>query len=216
MQKRDDKAPGCRPRGEAKRQAATSVNAISASLTPPAGEPVQLELFPGRACPLKAKPATARIKADDTPRRRDGVQGGGMSRQKPKMTGETLVGLGEPACVVGPPGREVYKGNRKHRPDASKGVGGGHSTEEGRDNRLEGRAATSATRSKRGKAAGLPPRGWTRYRQKPVRPKRRMDSARKLQRTLYRAAKAEPILDRKPADERGRRAVCGKSACTVR
>jgi RNA-directed DNA polymerase len=193
MQKRDDKALRCRPEGEAKLQAATPVNAISASLTPPTGEPVQLELFPGRACPLKAKPATARNKADETPRRRDGVQGGGMQRQKPKITGETLVGPGEPASLLGSRGREAHKGDpRKRRPDASEGVGGGRNTDEGRDNRLEGRAATSVVRSKQGKAAGLPPRGKAPHRQKSARPKPRLDSARKLQRTLYRAAKAEP------------------------
>jgi hypothetical protein len=36
------------------------VNAISASSYPPAIKPIQLDLFPGLACPLEAKPATDR------------------------------------------------------------------------------------------------------------------------------------------------------------
>ena len=74
MKKRDDKAPMYRLGGEAKPRAATQVNAVSASLTPPAIEPVQLDLFPGRACLLKAKPATARTKADITPRHARGMR----------------------------------------------------------------------------------------------------------------------------------------------
>ena len=42
---------------------------------------------------------------------------------------------------------------------SEQGVGGGHSTGEARESRVEGRAATSIMRSKEGKAAGLPPRG---------------------------------------------------------
>lgn len=185
VEKRDDKAPEYRLGGEAKSWAATPVNAISASSTPPAGEPVQLELFPGRACPLKAKPATARTKADDTPRRRDGVEGGGTRRQKPEMTGETHSG---PVGSDDATGREAHKRERKRRPDAGVGVGGGHSSVEGRDKRPERRAAASVTRSKRGKAAGLPPRGKAPSRPKPLV---RLDNARKLQRTLFRAAKCE-------------------------
>lgn len=185
-EKRDDKAPEYRLGGEAMSRAATTVNAVSASITPPAGEPVQLEFFPGRACLLKAKPATARTKADGTPRRRDGVQGGGTRRQKPEMTGETHAGS---EMRIGSE-REAHKGEpRKRRPDAGVGVGGGHSSDEGRENRLERRATASVTRSKRGKAAGLPPRGKATSRSKPPR---RLDNARKLQRTLYRVAKCEP------------------------
>ena len=57
-EKRDDKAFNCRQEGEANLRAATEVNAVSASSTPPVITPIQLDLFPGRACPLEAKPAT--------------------------------------------------------------------------------------------------------------------------------------------------------------
>ena len=59
-EKRDDKAFTCRQEGEANLRAATEVNAVSASSTPPVSRPIQLELFPGRACVPKAKPATIR------------------------------------------------------------------------------------------------------------------------------------------------------------
>jgi hypothetical protein len=58
------------------------VNAISASSYPPAITPTQLDLFPGRACPLEAKPATDRNAARVIPARRDGVEGGGTQRQR--------------------------------------------------------------------------------------------------------------------------------------
>src|SRR5580700_7325466 len=57
-EKRDDKAFDCRQGGEANLRAATQVNAVTASSYPPAITPIQLETFPGRACPLVAKPAT--------------------------------------------------------------------------------------------------------------------------------------------------------------
>src|SRR4051812_37185119 len=57
-EKRDDKAFKCRQEGEANLRAATEVNAVTASLTPPAITPIQLEFFRGRACVPKAKPAT--------------------------------------------------------------------------------------------------------------------------------------------------------------
>src|ERR1700680_3561345 len=59
-EKRDDKAFTCRQGGEANLRAATEVNAVSASTTPPVSRPTQLELFPGRACVPKAKPVTIR------------------------------------------------------------------------------------------------------------------------------------------------------------
>ena len=46
-EKRDDKAFTCRQEGEANLRAATEVNAVSASLTPPVSRPIQLDLFPG-------------------------------------------------------------------------------------------------------------------------------------------------------------------------
>jgi hypothetical protein len=58
--KRDDEAFNCRQEGEANLRAATQVNVVSASLIPPAIKPIQLELIPGRACPLEAKSATIR------------------------------------------------------------------------------------------------------------------------------------------------------------
>src|SRR5690349_9032984 len=47
-EKRDDKAFKCRQEGEANLRAATQVNAVSASSTPPVSRPTQLDLFPGR------------------------------------------------------------------------------------------------------------------------------------------------------------------------
>jgi hypothetical protein len=42
----------CRQEGEVNLRAATEVNAVSASLTPPVSRPIQLELFPGASlCP---------------------------------------------------------------------------------------------------------------------------------------------------------------------
>ena len=187
-EKRDDKAFDCRQEGEANLRAATEVNVVSASLTPPAITPIQLDLFPGRACPLEAKPATARSTARRDPSRRDGVEGGGTQRQHIKLTGETLFGPAEET----PRGREAYKGRtRKRSNEAGQGIGGGHSTEELRDNRREGRAATFIKRTKQGKAAGLPPQGKAQPRTRPARRKApaRLDKARKLQRTLYRVAK---------------------------
>jgi len=73
--KRDDKAFTCRQGGEANLRAATEVNAVSASTTPPVSRPTQLELFPGRACVPKAKPVTIRNTARMEPNRRDGVSG---------------------------------------------------------------------------------------------------------------------------------------------
>ena len=60
-EKRDDKAFNCWQEGEANLRAATEVNAVSASSYPPAIMPIQLDLFPGRACPLEAKPKTDRL-----------------------------------------------------------------------------------------------------------------------------------------------------------
>ncbi len=195
VEKWDDKASDCQEGGEANARAATQVNAVSASLTPPAINLTQLELFPGRACAPKAKPATGRQQARRRSTRRDGVQGGGTCRQRSKITGETLFGPAKEVFGPAPTGREAYKGSpRNRRNDAEQGVGGGHSTNETRDNRVEGRTATSTKRSKRGKAAGMPPRGKAPPRPKTQRrkPPERMDKARKLQRSLYRAAKSQP------------------------
>jgi RNA-directed DNA polymerase len=189
-EKRDDKALSCWQEGEANLRAVTEVNVVSASSYPPAIMPIQLELFPGRACPLKAKPATDWSIARETPARRDGVEGDGTQRQHISTTGETLFGPAEAT----PSGREAYKGEtRKRSNDAGQGVGGGRTTDEPRENRGEGRAATSIIRPKLGKAAGLPPQGKASPR--PNRAKRkapaRLDNARKLQRTLYRVAKQQ-------------------------
>ena len=190
-EKRDDKAFICRQEGEANLRAATEVNVVSASSTPPAITPIQLDLFPGRACPLEAKPATARSTARRSPSRRDGVQDGGTQRQRIKLTGETLFGPAEAT----PRGREAYKGRtRKRSNEAGQGVGDGRSTDETRENRVEGRAVTFIQRSKQGKAAGLPPQGEAQPRPRRAKAKRpaRLEPARKLQRALYRAAKQQP------------------------
>src|ERR1700687_406375 len=190
-EKRDDKAFTCRQEGEVNLRAATEVNAVSASLTPPVSRPIQLELFPGRACVLKAKPATIRSTARMKPNRRDGVSGGSTQRQTIKLTGEALSGPAEEAPI----GREAHKGRtRKRGNDAGQGVGGGRSTVGARDNRAEGRAATFIKRTKQGKAAGLPPRGTAQPRRKPAErtAPERFSQARKLQRTLYRVAKQQP------------------------
>jgi RNA-directed DNA polymerase len=125
------------------------------------------------------------------PNRRDGVSGGGTQRQTIELTGETLFGPAEET----PTGREAYKGEtRKRSNEAGQGIGGGHSTEELRENRREGRAATFIKRTKQGKAAGLPPQGEAQPRTRQARRKApaRLDNARKLQRTLYRVAKQQP------------------------
>ena len=130
-EKRDDKAFNCRQEGQANLRAATEVNAVTASLTPPAITPIQLEFFPGRACVPEAKPATVPSLARNTRNRRDGVSGGSTQRQTIKLTGETLHGPAEKT----PSGREAYKGGtRKRGSNAGQGVGGGHSTDELRDN----------------------------------------------------------------------------------
>jgi retron-type reverse transcriptase len=190
-EKRDDKASDSRQGGEANLRAATQVNVVSASSIPPAITPIQLELIPGRACPLEAKPVTDRKIARQGPIRRGGVEGGGTERQLIQLTGETLFGPSEET----PSGREAYKGRtRKRRNEAGQGIGGGHSTEELRDNRREGRAATFIKRTKQGEAAGLPPQGKAQSRTRQARRKApaRLDNARKLQRTLYRVAKQQP------------------------
>ena len=191
VEKRDDKALICRQEGEANLRAATEVNAVTASSNPPAITPIQLEFFPGRACPLEAKPAMDRSIARMNPAHRDGVEGGSTQRQRISTTGETLFGPAEATSS----GREAYKGDpRKRRNKAEQGVGGGHSTDEPRENRGEGRAATSITRSTLGKAAGLLPRGKAQPRTSQARRKApaRLDNARKLQRTLCRVAKQQP------------------------
>jgi len=193
--KRDDQALTCRQEGEAKSRAATQVNAVSASSTPPTSRPAQLELFPGRASPPAAKPATGRGPTITSATCRDGVEGGGTRRRPAKITGETLFGPTTADEHPPPVGREAHKGQtRKRRNEAEQGDGGGRSTEELREKRREGRAAASIVRPKRGKAAGLPPQGKAPSRRSPRGAQRsqRMDQARKLQRTLYRVAKAQP------------------------
>jgi len=191
VEKRDDKAFKCRQEGEANLRAATEVNAGTASLTPPVITPIQLELFPGRACSPETKPDTIRSTAGTNPNRRDGVWGGGTQRQIIQLTGETLFGPAEKPLA----GREAYKSRtRKRRNEAGQGVGSGHSTVEARDNRAEGRAATFIKRTKQGKASGLPPQGKAQPRTRQARrtAPARLDHARKLRRTLYRVAKQQP------------------------
>src|ERR1700674_2748875 len=188
VEKRDDKAFICWQEGDANLRAAIQMNAVSASPNPPAITPIQLDLFPGRACVPTAKPATTRHIARMEPSRRDGVSGGGTQRQTIELTGETLFGPAEATSS----GREAYKGEtRKRGNEAGQGVGGGRSTEEPRDNRGEGRAAASIMRSKLGKAAGMPPRGKAQPRPSQAKRKApaRLDNAHELQRTLYRVAK---------------------------
>jgi RNA-directed DNA polymerase len=187
IEKRDDKASIRRRRGKANSRAATHVNAVAASTTPPTSKPAQLELIPGRACVPKAKPAINQRTASPNLIDRDGVEGGGTRGEHIKTTGETQRGL---ATEHASASREAYKGDpRKRRPEAPLGVGGGHSTGEPSENDGEGRTATSITRTEKGKAAGLPPRGSAPSRSKPLT---RLDKARKLQRTLYRTAKRQP------------------------
>jgi hypothetical protein len=147
-EKRDDKALNCRQEDEANLRAATPVNAVSASSTPAAITPIQLELFPGRACPLEAKPATTRSTARMEPSRRDGVEeGGGTQRQAIELIGETLFG---PAEEI-PPGREAHKGRtRKRSNEAGRRIGGGHSTQELRENRRGGPLLSSSERNRKG------------------------------------------------------------------
>src|SRR5437588_11490607 len=126
-EKRDDKAFDCRQEGEANLRAATQVNVVSASSYPPAITPIQLDLFPGRACPLEAKPATDRSTARRNPVRRDGVEDGGTQRQHIQLTGEALSGPPEET----PGGREAYKGKSRTRGnETGQGSGGLHTTVE--------------------------------------------------------------------------------------
>jgi len=175
-EKRDDKASSCRQGGEANPRAATEVNAVS---TPAASIPTQLEFFPGRACLLEAKPGTGRRAASSAPVRRDGVEGGGTRREFTEITGE--IPFGPQERFEAPGGREANKGGpRNRRPEAGREVGGGRSTDEPRENRGEERTAASTTRSKRGKAARLRPRGSASPRRKSTRPPKRpqrMDKA---------------------------------------
>ena len=190
-EKRDDKALTCRQEGEANLRAATEVNAVSASSTPPAITPIQLDLIPGASLSLGGEACHGPEYSENGTGRRDGVEGGGTQRQRIELTGETLFGPAEET----PRGREAYKGEtRKRSNEAGQGVGGGHSTEELRENRREGRAATFIKRTKQGKAAGLPPQGKAQPRTRQARRKApaRLDNARKLQRTLYRVAKQQP------------------------
>ncbi len=190
-EKRDDKALNCWQEGEANLRAATEVNAVTASSYPPAITPIQLDLFPGRACPLEVKPATDRNAARVNPDRRDGVEGGSTQRQRINTTGETLFGPAEATSS----GREAYKGEtRKRRNNAEQGVGGGRSTDEPRENRGEGRAATPIIGPLWERTAGLPPRGKAQPRSNRAKRKApaRLDNVHKLQRTLYRVAKQQP------------------------
>jgi hypothetical protein len=154
--KRDNKAFDCRQEGEANLRAATQVNVVSASSYPPAIRPIQLDIFPGRACPLEAKPATDRSTARSYPARRDGVEDGGTQRQHIQLTGEALSGPPEET----PSGREAYKGRtRKRGNETGQGIGGGHSTVELRENRREGRAATSSSDQSRERQPECPRKG---------------------------------------------------------
>jgi hypothetical protein len=83
------------------------VNAVAASSTPPAITPIQLDLIPGRTCPLEAKPATDRSAARRNPIRR----GGGTRRKFIRLTGESMFGPAEQA----PSGREAYKKHTRKR-----------------------------------------------------------------------------------------------------
>jgi len=195
MKKRDDKAFTSRREGKTNARAVTPVNVVAASSTPPTSKPTQLELFPGRACPLEAKPARVRYTANTDTHPRSGVKDDGTRGQNVEITGETRSGPVVASASPSSHGREAHKSSpRKRGPEARPGVGSGYSTDERRDNRREGRTATSTVRSPQGKAAGLPPRGKASSRQKSARrdKRQRMDSARKLQRTLYRVAKSQP------------------------
>ncbi len=200
FEKWNDKASMSRQGGEANSRAATQVNAVSASLTPPVSIPIQLEPIPGRACLLKAKPATGRETARLSATGRNGVEGGGTRRKGIEITGEPLFDLAGENCEEQTVGREAHKGSpRKRGNEVGQGVGGGHSTGEPRENREEGRAVTFPTRPTRRKATGLPPRGKAQPRSSPRTRKalRRMDKARKLQRALYRAAKSPRLIWRR-------------------
>lgn len=186
IKKRNDKASTSRRGSQTNWRAATPVNVVAASSTPSNQYSGQLELFPGRASPLMVKSAMRRNETVANPPRWDGVKDGGTPRTSLEITGETQLNLDYSS-------REAYKGNRNRRPDVELGVGGGHSTEEGGDNPLEGRATTSSTRARPGKTTGLLPRGSASSRSKSGRqPPARMDPVRKWQRSLYRTAQSQP------------------------
>ena len=162
----------------------TAASPRSAAITP-----IQLDLIPGRACPLEAKPATARNTARRHPRRRGGVQDGGTRRQHIKLTGETLFGPAEEIRAVGKRIRENPKaqqrsraGNRRwpqYRGTSGKPEGG------------KGRYFHQANETGKGSRTA-PAREQPRTRQARRKAPARLDNARKLQRTLYRVAKRQP------------------------
>lgn len=139
--KRNDKAATSRRGSQTNWRAATPVNVVAASSTPSNQYSGQLDLFPGRASPRLAKSATRRNETVANPPRWDGVKDGGTRRTSFEITSETQLNLAWSS-------REAYKGNRNRRPDVEWGVGGSHSTGEGGDNPLEGRATTSSTRAR--------------------------------------------------------------------
>jgi hypothetical protein len=190
-EKRDDKAFKCRQEGAANLRAATQVNAVSASSTPLVSLPTQLGSLPGASlCPRGEACHDSEYSENgaESPGRSIGRRHAEKVRQ---VTGETLFGPAEES----PHGREAHKGETpKAQQRSQKGNRRCCSTEELRENRREGRAATFIKRTKQGKAAGLPPQG-----EAPSRPNRakrkapaRLDNARKLQRTLYRVANQQP------------------------
>jgi hypothetical protein len=153
-EKRDDKAFTCRQEGKANLWAAIEVNADSASITPPVRRSTQLELFPGRACVPKAKPATSRS-ARMEPSRQDGVLGGSTQRQDIQLTGETCsvrwrkLRPVEKRIRVKPESAAPKPGRESEAATVPKNFG----KTEGR----EGRCFHQANET--GKAAGLPPQG---------------------------------------------------------
>jgi hypothetical protein len=99
-------------------------------------------------------------------------------------TGEALLGPGLPAREAGPPitnAREVAGGRE--------GVGGGRSSDDGRDNttRPERRAPASPMHGRTGRGSGECP-----MRARSTRKAERLEKSRALQRVLYRSAKQDP------------------------
>ncbi len=234
VKKRNDKASVRRRGGQANARAATRVNAVSASSTPPTSKPAQLELFPGRACLPKAKPATDQESARGTNlARRDGVEGGGTRGQNREITGEARLSLAEAPASAG---REAYKGEpeiagtRLSRESEVVIVPKNFGITEGREGPL------------------LPSRGRRRERPPDCPRERRLHPGRRRTQASRRFAWTQPAnfnghytglpssnqtgdsrhstlvgkvshlegLRRMHSEEDGRRAGCGKSACPVR
>jgi len=180
-EKRDDKTFTCRQEGEANLRAATEVNAVSASLTPPVVGRFNWSSSRGDLCPQG--------EACHDSDRRDGVSGGDTQRQNIKLTGKPctvrrklrVVGKRirvEPESAEPTPGREL----EVVTVPLKLGVTGP------RERPYFHQA------NETGKGCRTAPKGKAQPRRKPAERKEpeRFSQARKMQRMLYRGPSSNP------------------------